>query len=490
LFASDNISIQQNYLLDVIIEPLPNNISELDFPDNGTYPPVISPDGNYFISHCLSSPISFATGKPIPVRFQSFQSIVKWFKFSCLWYDFTPQENFLAVLEKDQNEIVVLVTELSTGKNIKKISFPDRNDYELDSASIFGFSAIGKNNFIVARVHYEIKKCLAATDKNISKEGFAYANIADGQTLFQHVIINENCYQNINSNDVLLSSKNLQFIMPGNKEPFAKKYILSTHDGKIQGDFPISRADINEISKDGKYVMLSNFKGGSFPYYLHIFDIKTQKKVVPSFNLGWHSFPLNPIGDVKIAMSDNKKLLAIYPDSYITIYDVKTRKIINKFYAKKKGYSDLEFTNQDKYLCIHCENKTRFFDIQTGKELFWLIFRFNKERHWAIVAADGRYDGTKEALDNIKIKPDGLSDTPENYFSPKDKPNFYVDGLLTTFFNVPTPDHYWFKTPKQIQQIINQKQKQQSQQQKPSTLTPISNTKTTIIPLPQIINSK
>jgi hypothetical protein len=57
-FSGEFCHLVSHKRLYLTIESLPNNIPELDFPDNGTYPPIISPDGNYFISHCLSSPIS------------------------------------------------------------------------------------------------------------------------------------------------------------------------------------------------------------------------------------------------------------------------------------------------------------------------------------------------------------------------------------------------------------------------------------------------
>jgi hypothetical protein len=490
------MTVDRDLRLNVICQKLPNDLPEPDDPvynlDSG-YMPTISPNGNYYLINNLH-PISFATGKPIPPNtiFQSF------YKRKLL---FAPKEDFLAVDENHDIYIICLQTGL-----IKKMKLPELDASEIANSVILGFSVEGKKTFIVIYAAYRQKQENESLDRTTDANRLLlYADISHDEPHFNSIKINKNSRFQFNSIINNYWSYYCFKILPDVKfimdESFLKKnnflkspeLVLVNSDGIVQGKFSkgFQRGFHNkfcEISKDGKLLVVGNtldipsFYNSRLKLYLTFYDIKTQKEITnrlfnPKVYLRTISFP-------KIAISDYKKLVAIYDGSFATtIYDLNTSKPVSRF-IPNKGLN-MEFTNNDKYLMYGCcRNVVSFFDVQTGKELFQLISCFNKKLHWAIVAADGKYDGTKEALDNIKIKPNGLPDTPENYFPPKDKPNFYVDGLLATFFNAPMPDHYWFKTPEQIQQIINQ------QQQKQSTLTPISETKTTVIPLPQTTNSK
>ncbi|MDR2762114.1 MAG: hypothetical protein LBB88_05885, partial [Planctomycetaceae bacterium] len=220
--------------------------------------------------------------------------------------------------------------------------------------------------------------------------------------------------------------------------------------------------------------------------YLRFFEVETQKEIFKPFYLGRYLYPYEAIG---CCLSDDNKLVAVQVKfGSIKIYDLKTQKK-NVVVPVRSNFIMGSFAHQDKYLWgyinekVSHKNKISFYDIQTGEELFELICFFGNVKNWAIAAADGRYDGTKEILDYIKIKPAHLPNKPENYFSPKDKPNLHVDGLLATFFNVPMPNHYWFKTSEQIQPIINQQQIQNQIQQQKSAVH-----NTTVIPLPPIKN--
>jgi hypothetical protein len=286
------------------------------------------------------------------------------------------------------------------------------------------------------------------------------------------------------------------FLIYGQKTTNPQRLFLATFDGEIKGTFPIpGEHNLLKISKDGKLVMLaeplitpiSNLASSVdiYPkFYLRLFDIETQKEAYKPFSLGRikHRMLFGcPAIDSSIALSNNKKLVAIYRNSCITIYNPDTWKPCISFLSWNFLPRTLQFINQDRYLWVEGNNKVAIFDIQTGKELFQFIFDFNKEQHWVIVAADGRYDGSKATLDYIKIKPEGLPDKPENYFSPREKPHLYVDGLLATFFNAPIPDHYWFKNPQQIQQISSNQQKNSYQ----SFPTNPTNSQPLLLPFPQ-----
>jgi hypothetical protein len=483
----------QSSQLHVMRKQLAENQSEPDLSNRLMGPILISPDGNYFLCPLLP-PISFATGKPIPVKFphgtKFVHSVIKDPFFSRLHRGiiFSYKEEVLVFFENEHNDDKrskdkVVVVDLKTGQLIKKIQIPIPEDCEkIDNSCIIGISKNKNDTFVVVQIEYKVKRDrIKPEDMNFFRyEKLLYANIFDNAAFFNFVTRNENCHHYFNY--ALLSPTKMQFLMEiksqGHK--MRQRYFLTSVNGTIIGKFPAKGLDYAQISKDGEMVVLSHTIDLPYPIpcenYLRFFDMETQKEIFKPFYLGRYLY-LTEV--VYYCLSDNKKLLAIQNRNAINIYDPETQKHL----SRGTNGRIIGFANNDKYIASIQDGKVSFCDIQTGKVLFQLIFYSTKEQHWAIVAADGRYDGTKEILDNIKIKPAGLPVKPENYFSPKDKPNLYVDGLLTTFFNAPMPDHYWFKTQEQIQQIINQQQKQ-------STLTPISDTKTTIIPLPQIMNSQ
>jgi hypothetical protein len=401
--------------------------------DNMLSHDIISPCNNYILS---SHPISIATGKPI--------------FYSALSESYLSHDEKLCV-SLSNNAITVVDTQ--TGLQ-KKIPIPDQLKSVKQTESqviIKGLSRSGKNIFVVL----DIKN--RDLDLNLW-----YANITDEHVNFYPIKHSE---RDLCGFKTELSSVELLFARYEGNSGDSKRFLLLRADASIKGFFKINGNGKSRISKDGRVIAISEVVHARIPllsdkYFVHVFDMQTQEKISSALWAGMS--PPFILGDLFFSISQDNELLAINHGGIVRIYEIKTGKKLHQFDCYQ--WSSVDISHSSKFLWINGLG-VHACDIKTGQKLFSLTTFGTK--HWVVVAADGRYDGSKEILNYIKIKPNGRSDKPENYFSPKDKPNLHVDGLLTTFFNAPMPDHYWIKTPEQIQPIINQQQnKKQIQQQK------------------------
>ncbi|MDR1478974.1 MAG: hypothetical protein LBJ00_08530 [Planctomycetaceae bacterium] len=485
------------YPPEIIVNSLPESLHEIqvvDQPVEGNHnsslitrqsllTQKISPCNNYlFIPH-VGSPISFATGKPLPISDMQLEryGLKTNHGINLYWQNFSSDENLCAIFIENEVDSYWTIVDLRTG-SFKKIPLPLPNS-ELYYIRIMGISNSHperlnlKNSYIVIKLAEKYPSPFYAsiwyTDVSLAKSSSFRQLIVPTPGYFVKLL--PTMYFIIGDTAEVLPFKN------------PKRCVLWYPNGYYINEFPVRISALCHVSNDGSTAAFLDLEGTTWPNphktWIRVFETITvngkvpKKEIAPPIWLGRFRWPMDHIA---FALSDDNQMIAVNIDGFVTIYELKTGKVVMTTVAKELTIP--QFSHNGKFLWLYDKDKNDYiavYDVKTGKKIFF-VAHFNKNGYWAVIAADGRYDGSKETLDYIKIKPEGLPDKPENYFSPNENPRLYVDGLLATFFNAQPPDHYWFKNPQQIQQMTNQ-QKNLHPTSQPVLLPPAQQ------PLPQRI---
>ncbi|MDR2651808.1 MAG: hypothetical protein LBC68_05785, partial [Prevotellaceae bacterium] len=420
----------------------------------------VSPRNNYIFVPHVGSPISFATGKPLSISNMQLEKygIERHNGIDIYCQNYSHNENLCALFIDRGLDSYLAIVDLKTGSFTK--FFLPRIELELSSVQLMGFSnfvdfySSSKTNLVDYFVVKLVEKELGS---RIGHVPLWCANVSSAESgNFRPLLVPTAGWFVKLLPDMRFITGDLTARLQL-KDP--KRCVLWSGRGGYINEIPVRVSEQCHVSNDGKFAafletessVLSDIPIGTPPEktWIRIFDVSTTSTKIPrkeicTIWLGWFRWAGK---DINFAISDDNRLIAVNESGFVRIYEIKTGKVITNLHTEK--HSVPQFSHNGKYLWISEKHTNKYivvYDVNTGKKIFFIAY-FDKNGYWAVVAADGRYDGTKEAINNIKIKPEGLPDKPENYFWAKDKPELYVDGLLATFFNAPMPDHYWFRTP-------------------------------------------
>lgn len=212
---------------------------------------------------------------------------------------------------------------------------------------------------------------------------------------------------------------------PGSRgEAFIKK-LLSQEQWALPPEKSVP--GISFLSPDESLV--AKFKYIRFSYgggRVHVFQL----------NSGENIFESDPIGSFSGAAinSDNSRLLISYQWN-LALFDLETSKTI---WDHERGVYDVRplcFSRDEEFFLADAlyESVIQMWKTETCEEVCRVCYDYDSEE-WAVVTPDGHYDGSKKMLETLRIKPAHMANEEENYYSPKDRPEWHVPGLLETFF--------------------------------------------------------